>query len=124
MKDNAMADRIINGVEYYRLYITCPVCLDRGGEYGRPEYWRHGNCGGDIYVGSDARYYCDKCGRNEHVLKWKYKCPQCSNVDDYYVGEEGSFASAEAIGTAIATKVCDGLPRRGCWNREFLSNLD
>ena len=114
-----MADRIINGVEYYKLYMKCPVCLERGNETV-PTYWSHAKDDGDIYVGSDAKYYCDVCKINEHVMRWAYKCPQCSNADDYFVGEEGGFA-AEAIGASFLQLVkIAGLP----WLREFLGNLE
>lgn len=113
-----MADRMINGAAYYRLYFKCPVCLERGNETA-PSYWTHATDDGDIYVGADAKYYCDSCKKNEHVMEWAYKCPNHSNSDDEYVGA-GAPAIAEAIGTSIQLVKIAGLP----WIKEFLSNLD
>ena len=39
-----------NGVTYFELYISCPVCMDRGNNTPHA-YWSHhnNNCNGDIY---------------------------------------------------------------------------
>lgn len=113
-----MADRMINGVEYYRLYFRCPVCLERGIETAT-SYWTHADCGGDIYVGCDAYYYCDNCDAHSHVMNWAYKCPNHSSSDDEYVGA-GVPAIAECIGTSVQMIKPAGLS----WLREFLRNLE
>lgn len=48
-----------NGVTYFELYISCPVCVDRGNNTPHA-YWSHhnNNCNGDIYMGENAFYYC------------------------------------------------------------------
>ena len=113
-----MADYVINGKEYYRLYFKCPVCLERGNEVAA-SFWTHASDGGDIFVGADAKYYCEECETNKHVMDWAYKCPGHSNSDDDYVGA-GAPAIAEAIGTSIQLVKIAGLP----WIREFLANLE
>lgn len=70
----------LDGIEYFQLYIPCPVCLEKGWPT-QPTYWLHGaiingtECGGEMYVGENAFYYCKKCGRTEPVLNYGYSCP-------------------------------------------------
>ena len=89
-----------NGHTYFRLYICCPVCLDRGKRDVPIRYWTHydNNCHGDIYIGDDANFKCTKCGHVSHVENWKYSCPDHSGSSDDFVG-----ASAAALAEAVAT---------------------
>lgn len=86
-----------NGVSYYRLYMGCPVCW-RNGNPTEPSFWKHydNNCLGDIYVGDNASYKCEKCGHSVHVLDWKYDCPTHSSSVDFFCGE--SCSSVDSIG--------------------------
>lgn len=55
---------IRDGHKYIHLPFRCPLCV----EYGRKSeanLWTHSDengCGGDIYIGDDARWICSKCG--------------------------------------------------------------
>lgn len=65
-----------NGVTYFELFISCPVCIDRGNMTPQA-YWSHhdNGCSGDIYMGENAFYYCKKCGATSHVMKMEIWMP-------------------------------------------------
>ncbi|GIM59639.1 hypothetical protein [Capnocytophaga canimorsus] len=89
------------GYTYFKLKIACPVCRERG--ITTPQtFWVHAynNCGGEIYIGDNACYYCKKCNHYEHIRTWKYKCPQHSTSDDDYVGLGSVAAIAEVVSCA------------------------
>ena len=114
-----MADLYRNGVSYYRLYFSCPVCRERG-YHTSPTYWTHAEDGGDIYIGSNATYYCDRCKKVLHVRNWKYKCPTHSSAYDEYVSLEfGVETLAETLGDSLMFVKIAGIS----WIREFLRNL-
>ena len=60
-----MEELTLNGKTYIHVYISCPVCYERGNIHPAT-HWTHGKivngkeCGGDIYLGEDAYYYCKK----------------------------------------------------------------
>lgn len=116
-----MADITINGVPYFRAFFSCPVCAERGNQAPQ-SYWSHAKDDGDIYIGSDATYYCDVCGEDSisHVMGWKYKCPIHSTSEEEYVGIGDIAVLAEVIGTCMSMTTRTGLP----WMREFLKNLE
>ena len=64
----------VDGRLYYRLRYHCPVCIERGYQ---PEmrFWKHGDCGGDMYLGGNAHFMCDKCGETDHIMNYGYSCP-------------------------------------------------
>ena len=105
------------GYLYCRLYISCPVCIDRGLQ--RPHgYWQHNRCNGDIYVGDDACYKCRKCGEKNHVRNWRYNCPGHSNSADDFVG-----ASCQALASAISTAGQMTTLVGVAWLQRFLANM-
>ena len=108
-----------NGTSYYQLYMSCPVCTSRG--VSTPQtLWTHydNNCQGDIYVGDNAYYKCDKCGHSAHVLDWKYNCPSHSSSPDEFVGADAaSVASTITVAGQLTDKA--GIP----WLQRFLENL-
>ena len=111
-------DRInINGVEYYRLYCKCPVCVERGIET-EPVFWRHELCGGDMYVGADAYLMCERDGSRAHVTNWEFHCPNCSHSDDNYVMARRSF---EIVCPTPLPYMSDAIDL--AWIREFLKNI-
>ena len=116
-----MADLYTNGVRYYRLYFACPVCRERG--YNTyPFYWTHAYCGGDIYVGSDATYFCGRCKRISHVRNWKYSCPFHSSSYEAHVGlhfGDSTDKLVETLGTCCSFVSLVGLR----WINEFLENF-
>lgn len=68
-------DRInINGVEYYRLYCKCPVCVERGYD-SEPVYWQHQECEGDMYIGDDATLFCERDATVIPVTQAEFLCP-------------------------------------------------
>lgn len=109
-----------DGISYYQLYISCPVCYERGKMLPQT-YWSHGeDCGGDIYIGENALYRCSKCGFTSHVMNWKYKCPEHStDAENAYIGVSGA-ALASVVSMAGQLTVKAGV----AWLQEFLKNLE
>jgi len=68
-----------DGVEYYQLYIGCPVCLMEG-RPNVPEYWHHSKDGADMYIGDNGYYYCKDCGYTAPVINWAYECYVCKKA--------------------------------------------
>lgn len=74
-----------DGVDYFKLYIKCPVCLEHGWPTDFSHWYHHQTadgreCGGEMYLGDNGYYYCSKCGHTAPALTWKYGCP---NHDTY-----------------------------------------
>lgn len=76
-----------DGVHYYHFLSRCPVDSSRG--HGAPSFWMHGGCGGDIYIGDDATFYCKSCGMKFPISHARFDCPTHSQVEDYTI----SFSS-------------------------------
>lgn len=108
-----------NGYTYFRLYIRCPVCIEKGIQTP-VTYWSHynNNCYGDIYIGDNAFFKCTKCGHSAHIMHWGYNCPTHSNSQDEFVGA-GLKAIAEAVSTAGQLVNDAGLE----WLQTLLKNL-
>jgi len=89
----------VNNRLYYRVKMQCPVCLERG---LNPEmkYWRHGECGGDLYVGGNAFYLCERCDDYGHVSEYGYSCP-IHNKDDRK--EYIQVKDLKYLGVAVST---------------------
>lgn len=117
------------GVNYFQLYIKCPVCLEEFGQIEalEPIYWTHDYkvngeaCGGDIYVGDNAHYYCKKCGHTSHVVNWAYKCPKHSGDNDEYVSVSDLKYLASCL--TVAAQITLG-PQGVKWLRKFTIALD
>ncbi|MDR1221365.1 MAG: hypothetical protein LBL07_00610 [Tannerella sp.] len=107
---------------YFEAYLACPVCYERGKNSGA-DYWQHADngCGGKLYLGDDAQYYCEKCKRRSHVGKWKYGCPGHSNSSsdelEYHFASNAALASVISCAGQLVNAA--GVP----WLQEFLHNL-
>lgn len=118
-----MADVHINGIakdgySYFQLYIKCPIC-NQEGRPAPPEFWIHGDCGGDIYIGENACYLCKDCGYTDHLMKWKYWCPNHSKSDDEYVELTDKAEYADVVAAAGQLVKTAGIP----WLTTLLKNL-
>lgn len=115
-----MESRVYNGHTYYQLYISCPVCYQRG-KILPQTFWQHGDeCSGDIYIGDNAHYHCVECDADAHVMEWKYSCPEHSSdcEDQYVAAEAGAMASVVSMAGQIVDKA--GI----AWLQTFLTNLE
>lgn len=117
--DNRIFYRNGNAVNCYRAYFKCPVCEER--EINSPQtYWYHSGCGGNIYLGEDAYYYCDRCDVADMIMAWGYHCPYHSDAEDDYVGVGDITTLAHVIGTCMSLVTLTGLP----WLRKMLGELN
>lgn len=105
---------------YFQAYLACPVCYERGTNTGAT-YWEHYGCGGEMYLGDNANYHCNSCGKTCHVGKWKYGCPGHSTNNDEEL--DFQFASNAALASVISCAgqltTAAGVP----WLQKFLQNL-
>lgn len=99
--------------KYFRLHIGCPVCL----EHRMPtktSLWVHGidrnghECGGDIYIGDNGYYYCDRCHEKRKIVNWAYKCcdpihAQNTNDDYQRIKTNQPLANALVVANEITT---------------------
>lgn len=107
-----------NGHTYFELHISCPVCHDRG--MNTPQsFWTHHQCGGSLYLGDDANYWCEGCNRRTHVRQWKYGCPNHSSEAEYEFISSSSVGLAAAISTAGMMVSETGV----AWLQSFLANM-
>lgn len=63
-----------NDILYYRLQMSCPVCL-KDNRTTPIALWTHDEDDGSIYIGSDGFLLCVKCRRRAHIRYWKFQCP-------------------------------------------------
>lgn len=91
-------DFILDGVHYYRFYASCPKHSDR-----LNDYWIHDECGGDIYIGDDATFYCKSCGKKTNIFHASFNCPCCSYEKNFIVSfqHKGYYDVTAAIGGMI-----------------------
>lgn len=61
------------GVQYCLLYIPDPTLLVDG-HLSQSIVWKHlnENCGGDIYIGNNGCFYCEKCGEEIEVSECSF----------------------------------------------------
>ena len=67
-------------VEYYELYMGCPVCISKN-RPNTPSQWKHAIDNGDMYIGDNGYYYCEACGATFPIVEWAYECSDCKTTD-------------------------------------------
>lgn len=111
-----------DGYTYYELYITCPVCFNRG--ILRPQnFWTHDSSecnGGRIYVGDNAHYYCKECKKHSHVSNWNHRCPGHSKTVGFETLSMSRVEIPQVVGLAAQAAGTAG----SAWLKRFLENLD
>ena len=90
---------IKNNVEYYQMYIGCPICLKEG-RPTVPAYWYHAQDGYDMYIGDNGYYYCKECGYTAPIIEWGYTCAECIGA-----GHEKSVKLSNLKDIAVAISV-------------------
>lgn len=102
---------------YYQLYCKCPKCCENGSNVP-PLFWEHEGCGGDIYIGENACFYCNLCEKEVNLTNVTYKCPICDNVSN------GSINfSPDAFGGSCLSSVSFAAQMVRYFGIEFLKNL-
>lgn len=110
-----------NGIAYYRLWMRCPVCVERGKNVAA-DFWQHNYCGSPIYAGSNGSLRCFHCDFELNATKFKYGCPDHSDGEQtkFVDLEYGVESIAEAIGSACQMVRITGRQ----WLIEFIKNLE
>lgn len=114
----------IGGTTYFELYISCPVCSDRGHMVAL-DFWLHSTvdegceCDGCIYIGDNAYFVCKKCQESAHVTKWICSCPVHSDVEINKL-KETDLILAQVVATGSQMVTYTGM----AWLSTFLKNLD
>lgn len=107
---------------YIEAYFSCPLCIEQGKKVA-PVYWKHHSCGGKMYLGDDANYFCQKCKQRSRVGQWEYRCPDHSNTDSAVLDFQiASNATLNYFPMSVVTQLITtaGLP----WFRKFMNNLE
>ena len=114
-----------NNTIYYRLKMSCPVCLNHN--RNTPiEHWSHYEDGGSIYVGSDGFLFCAKCGRRSHIRYWRFLCPNhsYSYIQQYSVSlRDGLYVSSEAMLNAMGLSLPLIRKLNKAWMCNFIKNI-
>lgn len=76
---SAVKSFVKDNIEYYQLFIQCPVCLKEG-RPTTPAYWYHSKDGKEMYIGDNGYYYCKDCGYTAPVIEWGYECCDCKQA--------------------------------------------
>lgn len=112
----------MNGQPYYELYMACPICTNRR-QCDAATYWKQSSCGGKIYVGDNANFYCEKCGERKHWSNCRFH--HCHINESKVVINEITFESpsvsfAEAISISGDLVIAAGLP----WLTKLFHNIE
>lgn len=107
-----------DGADYFQLHIGCPVCIEHRIPTS-PTNWTHGmadngkECGGDMYIGDNGYYYCERCGDKELIANWAYKCPNPihgqNGMNEYLSVTDGKFLANALIVAGQITADAGGL---------------
>lgn len=102
---------------YFRLYISCPVCMTNG-KPTEPSFWFHydNKCHGDIYIGDNAFCKCKKCGHSAGLGCCTFACPSHGGVSF-----STTYHGITAHDTSIVAQLVEttGIP----WLKRCLSNM-
>ncbi len=94
----ALEKFVEGGHTYFKLRISCPVCIDDGKNTPQ-SFWVHNEDGGSIFIGDNAHFKCQLCRESEHVKNWRFSCPTHSGTEQRFL-KASSQGFAHAISTA------------------------
>ena len=121
---------VIDGVQYYSAYFSCPVCIEIGNNYP-PSFWVHASCPDDhLYIGSDATLYCSGCRKTMNIMDVQYACPNHSKSGSHIVAFEGDNIYIEGmshitIPEAFVAGIAVGIKMPGrFWITKFIEAID
>lgn len=125
MTDKLIMDKLrYNNTEYYRLQMSCPVCL-KNKRYTPIACWTHYEDGGHIYIGSNGTLYCTKCGRYAQLRYWRFICPNHSyGCSQYYVSlNVGRCVNSEEMLSAMGLSLPMIRHLSKIWLCKFIKNI-
>ena len=108
-----------DGVEYYQLYVSCPICL-RDHRPTQSSYWSHGLDGGDMYIGDNGYYYCIDCGHKAPIIDWAYTRSDCEGAG---LGKSVKLDNVKHIAEAISISGQITSPAGMAWLQKLISAL-
>lgn len=116
---------IKDGVDYYRLYVSCPTCMEKGlldNTNDSRKYW-HCECGGNIYIGSNAHILCPQCGQEFTILNSRFSCTLCSseNLQNVVRFDESKITTNLPL---VVGGEMSMMRSGGRWLRQFGLSLD
>lgn len=94
-----------DGADYFKLHMMCPACLENNIPNNKHTDWLHDTkadgtpCGGDMYIGDNGYYCCEKCLYKSPIVGWQYKCPK---HEEYGLNTYLSVTKGKFIGKAIS----------------------
>lgn len=98
-----------NNVEYYQMFIGCPVCVMEG-RPTKPTQWYHHVDGGEMYIGDNGYYYCIDCAKTMPIIDWAYECSDCKKYGhEKAVKIDNLKHVAEAVAVAGMVSTPDAL---------------
>lgn len=104
-----------DGVHYCHFLSRCPVDCSQA-PHVIPSFWKHDKCGGDIYIGDDATFYCKSCGMKFHISHARFECPEHSQVEDYTISFSSKVLWHDVIGAMDGKMIY-------CLGIQFLTSL-
>lgn len=104
----------IDGVTYIRVEMPCPIDEVYNGH--NSHLWQHAGCGGDMYLGDNATFYCSKCNESIPCILAKFECPYHSNSG------VGYFIS-KSVGKSSCRLSYYGMPYDDRWPISSLKKL-
>ncbi len=114
-----------NNTIYYRLQISCPICLNNN-RTTSIVFWTHYEDGGSMYIGSDGFLVCAKCRKRAHIRSWRFLCPNHSYscVRQYSVSlTDGRCTSPEALLKAMGLSLPLMRKLSKSWICELIQNI-
>lgn len=112
-------DRLeIDGITYFPLFCECPTCA-KYGDHQLLSYWKHQGCDGQVFVGSNAMLYCNKCSCSTNIRNAFFSCEACDNRGEikWFVSKYDSNSIILNISNGIIIKTA---PNTLDWNNALL----
>ena len=110
------------GVTYFELFISCPICYDRGIVVNQA-YAIHNECEGKMYAGDNGHYRCELCNLDAPAYYWEFEC-HCNSKSEFipFTKTEQPKPDSTAINLSLVGQMVSitGI----LWLQNFLKNSD
>lgn len=115
----------IEDVSYIRLSSCDPV--SEQSTYVT-HFWKHHDCGGDIFIGDNAHFLCEKCGQMWPVSFSNFMTPTTTSLNDFYISQTKTFTGyhialgeecIDNLGIDWFVRFCDNVKKQ--YNRHYFN---